>query len=1021
MKSRLLLFIAVSAVVTTFAAVAYFGKKSNQSSCSSSKDINDHEIEHADGFKEYAAYEFNLQKNPVTGIIPVGVYAAEMAQAMATPKIHDNKGRNAFAKTTAGGSWAAKGPTNLGGRTRAIGVDILNNNVILAGNTTGGIARTANGGTSWTNVTPLDNIKSISSIAQDTRTGHESTWYFTTGESFNSSANADGSAPYLGNGVYKSTDNGLTWARLTASNTGSDEVLDNLMDWTGKIVVDPTNGDIYVGAINSVWRSQNGGTTWANVLGQTGTPSPSDEELIVDLAISSSGRVYAAFNGGAGAGLDGIWTSTTGAASSYTRIAGGDLGASSTPSPSSWYATGNYGRVVIALAPSSQNLLYVMFYNNVPADCAVVGGPKPEVQFFVYNQTASPTPTWTDRSVYMPDETGCDNGNDPMAVQGGYDMCITVKPNDANSVVIGGTNLYISTDGFSSTSKTTRIGGYASASGAAQYANHHSDEHIVVFGSGSNNIVYCGSDGGVHKADVTATTVAWTSLNNNYQTYQYYYVALDPATGSGLAIGGAQDNGTTQINSASTIATEINSGDGASVGLSSGGNIMYSSYQNGGTVRDILSPSSSVNIEPAVTKSLFVTKFRLDPDNTSNLYYANGNDLYRTGSASTVTKTTGWTLMTGLASAVGSSYRIFGMATSRGSYSTSTASPSTLSRLYVGTDNGQLFRVDDPQNVSTSASPANITPTSMTGNGTLIDIAVDPNDSRKVMAVYSNYGVNSAWYTSDASVTSPSWSNVEGNISLLSFRSVVIVSNGTLTTYIVGTSRGIYSTTSLSGASTVWSQEAPSTIGYVPVVSIDYRPSDQALLVGSHGNGMFLNTSYPLPIRFVTVNATRSTDEMATITWTIEHQDNISKYIVQRSEDASTWTDAGTVAAIANVKDYSKNDDISKDLKSVFYRIRAVERSGDAFYSTIAKIGPNNLAKANISVYPTQVINAVNVEVDGSDYSAVLYDFQGRIITRVSLYTGINSANTSLLVSGQYILSVFKAGHLEKSFRIVKN
>lgn len=1017
MLKKLPILALASAVVVGVVAYSYLDSNRTAEICSTNGQTQRHEDEHADGFAQYAAYEFNVQKNPKTGVIPAGTFEAELAQAIATPKIHDYSASSAYSKTTAGGVWAGKGPTNLGGRARALGVDILDNSVILAGSTTGGVMRTANGGTSWTNVTPTANIKSISSIAQDTRTGHESTWYFTTGESFNSSANANGSAPYLGNGVYKSTDNGLTWARLTASNTGVDETLDNLMDWTNKVVVDPNSGDIYVAAINSVWRSQNGGTTWANVLGQTAAPSASDEEIMPDIAITSGGRVYVAFHGDAGAGLDGVWTSTTGNASSYTRIAGGDLGASSTPSPSSWYASGAYGRTVIAIAPSSQNLLYVMFYNKVPASCATAGGPKPEVQFFVYNQTTS---AWTDRSANMPDETGCNDGNDPMAVQGGYDMCIAVRPNDANSVVIGGTNLYISTDGFSSTSNTTRLGGYAGTGGAAQYTNHHSDEQVVVFGSSSNKVVFCGSDGGIHKTDVTSLPATWTSLNNNYPTYQYYYVALDPATGSSLAIGGAQDNGTTQISSSSTTATSINSGDGGSVGLNSGGNIVYSAYQNGGADREITSPYSYASIEPAVSKSLFITNFHLDPDNSANLYYANGNDLYRTGSATTVTTTTGWTKMTGLASSVGIGISINGIATSRGTYSTSTGSPATLSRLYIGTDNGQLFRLDDPQNISASATPANITPTSMTGNGTLIDIAVDPLDSRKVMAVYSNYGVNSCWYTNDASATSPSWSNVEGNISLLSFRSVAIVSNGTLTSYIVGTSRGVYSATALSGASTVWSQEAPSLIGYVPVVSMDYRPSDNALLIGSHGNGMFYNTSYPLPIGFISVNATRQDNEFAKITWAIAHQDNVAKYIVERSDDGLKWSDAGTVLANARTQDYSYLNPLSKDVKTVFYRVKAVQGNGDGYYSTIAKIGAGNVPTTTISVYPTQASTTLQVAVDGEGYSAALYDMQGRIITRVPLTSGINTANVSNLAAGQYIVSVFKLGQSVQSFKIFK-
>jgi hypothetical protein len=42
-------------------------------------------------------------------------------------------------------------------------------------------------------------------------------------------------------------------------------------------------------------------------------------------------------------------------------------------------------------------------------------------------------------------------GVDPIAVQGGYDMMVAVKPDDENAVFLGGTCLYRSTNGFGST------------------------------------------------------------------------------------------------------------------------------------------------------------------------------------------------------------------------------------------------------------------------------------------------------------------------------------------------------------------------------------------------------------------------------------------------------------------------------------------------------------------------------------------------------------------------------------------
>ena len=70
----------------------------------------------------------------------------------------------------------------------------------------------------------------------------------------------------------------------------------------------------------------------------------------------------------------------------------------------------------------------------------------------------------------------------------------------------------------------------------------------------------------------------------------------------------------------------------------------------------------------------FVTNFKLNPDNTEDLYYINFNRMFRTTSASTVTSSS-WTELTGVSSAVNSSngtnIGIRAMAFSRGDYGTS--------------------------------------------------------------------------------------------------------------------------------------------------------------------------------------------------------------------------------------------------------------------------------------------------------------------------------------------------------------
>src|SRR5690606_6292577 len=102
-------------------------------------------------------------------------------------------------------NWVNRGPYNVGGRTRALAIDLTNENVILAGGVSGGLWRSANGGQSWQKVTGSNDLQSITGIAQDPRAGHRHKYYYITGEYTGNSASATG-APYRGDGVYRSTD-----------------------------------------------------------------------------------------------------------------------------------------------------------------------------------------------------------------------------------------------------------------------------------------------------------------------------------------------------------------------------------------------------------------------------------------------------------------------------------------------------------------------------------------------------------------------------------------------------------------------------------------------------------------------------------------------------------------------------------------------------------------------------------------------------------------------------------------------
>jgi len=857
-------------------------------------------------------YEADMIKDPTTGEALFGLRDQEIELARTIPERHTS---SSVARLQGQNNYIPAGPNNNGGRTRAIAYDVryngTTNRVLIAGGVSGGLFRSTDGGANWTRVTPTNEVHNVSSLAQDPRPGSQDTWYAGGGEYIGSSTDATG-AGYLAYGVLKSTDNGATWTRLPLTNitdfngsaltAGTPERFDHPFDYVHKISINPTNGDVYVACHRRIVRSSNGGTTFQTVFGSGVTAFAAGGQG--DVVISQTGKVYVAMTGAAAdLTLRGIWRSTTGNLNSYTRLAGGSvLGVDSVDgwrgNAYSYQLSGtekfyDTRRTLLALAPSNENILYVVYENGLTNTSS---GRNKEADLFKLNMTSGNV--WTNLSSNLPDFPGGDHdATDPFTIQGGYDLFITVKPTDPNFVLLGGTSLYRSTNGFTSTAATSWIGGYGNTLPTLTfYANSHPDIHNVAFNPVNSNEAICSNDGGMQvTTDITApgSTVAWTNINN-YQTLQYYRVAIDPNIGNNNFAGGAQDNGTqfrdkTGISGVAAIDSNnhrrLIGGDGGSVGISKtngGPKFLYGSVQLGSVRRGTLQATfNAVEIRPnGLTPSTpgsttefgeFVTNFKLNPDNTEDLYYINFNRMFRTTSASTV-NSSNWTELTGVGSAVnpsdptsGRDIGIRAVTFSRGNYG-------ALHSMYFGTTDGRIFRLDDPRNSAAATTPVNITPSNIDiSNLNVQDIAVNPNNDNEIIAVITNYGrtnasgtfqnVTNILWTNNAKSATPTWKAAEGNLigtlgsaatpptGMISARSCMITvkkdgSGNPVTEYYVGTAAGLFAvenleTTFTGGGLPSWQREGPTTLNYAVINSLAYRPDDNVLLVGTHGNGLY--------------------------------------------------------------------------------------------------------------------------------------------------------------------------------------
>ncbi len=790
-------------------------------------------------------YFFSILRDPRTNSIPENIREKEIAFASRLPKSEERlaKGLNALAF-----NWKEAGPFNLGGRTRAIVIDLSDgtNKTIIAGGVSGGIWKSTDRGITWLLKSNTASILSVTSIAQDPRSGFQNNWYAVGGEfDGNSAKSRGGNANFYGGGFYKSTDNGENWNLINYSNSlynPNGTSWNSMFSYASKVVVSPTSGYVFVCSNGGLLlKSTDRGSSWTTSLGSQ------NDHYYVDLVFNKNGIMICylsqlSYNGTYNPNsAPGLYKSTNDGLT-WTNITPVDF-----PSSSS--------RSVMAFGTSNPNVIYSLTNTGVP-----IGTPsKDDVRLFKINISTGAS---TDLSANLPAFTGSRDGY--MDTQGDYNMAIAVHPNNENIVFIGGTNLFRSLDGFAtklfSDPKTNWIGGYGYTQ-SFFYPGLHPDIHTIVFDQDDPIGIWVGHDGGISYAPDPTTTnyttfFPWADRDNLYNVTQYYTMAISPTSGDTRIFGGTQDNGSPVFRWNGTNANDsrdVTTGDGGYSYL--GNQFAYGSTQNGSVVRygyngnnDPDQNASWSSITPDGASGMkFINPYAVDPNDENYMYYIASNLLWRNNSLLTLPNyiqdktTVGWSSIN---LSIPAGY----------TYSTLAVSKTTANILYLAASHTsaqpKIYKMNNSKTATTAIDITPLYSTSAVPNGSYIHgIAINPDDANEVLVVLANYNVKSLWYTSDGG---SSWSDVEGNFTEASVRSATIFpTTGNNKVYLIATSVGVYSASQMNGTSTVWTQEASTVMGKVVVEYITSRKSDGTVVAATHGRGAFVGKYTPTGIENV--------------------------------------------------------------------------------------------------------------------------------------------------------------------------
>jgi len=614
----------------------------------------------------------------------------------------------------------------------------------------------------------------------------------------------DGNSMYAGaasGGFWISTDNGTTWSKSISGLTRLG---------VSSIVVHPTNQNIiYIGTGDrdggdapgyGVWRSNDGGATWAAY--NSGMGNRTVYEILMDptnsnrlIASTNGSRIYRSLDGGA------TWT-YSGCLTNAKDIAfkPGD--------PNTIYAAGTQfsystdGGISFTLNPTipSESRYAIGVTAANPDYVYLIGGDGGGLTG-VHRSTNSGVVFTTQATTPNILGYGTTGGTGSQAW---YDLVMVADPLDANTLYIGGINIWKSTDA----GVNWTIVAHWTGSGGAPAV--HADQHVLEF-SPLNGNLYNGNDGGIYITSDGGTS--WTEVSSGLRIAQVYKIGVAQSV-EGTVINGYQDNGTA-IYYDGTWSTEIG-GDGMECIIDpTDENYMYGALYYGDIRRSTDNGVSFSQIAGPITENgAWVTPYILDPNN-ANTMYGGYRNVWRSTNVKAGTPT--WAQISTFTGT--STIGTLGMA------------PSNSDVLYVGRSSS-TERFLKTTNAS-AGTPAwtNLT-ANLPTNSDLKSIAIDYTDENHLFIAINN----DIYESTDGGLN---WTTYSGTLPNISLNTIVIDQNSAIDAMYVGQDVGIYYRDNTMADWQLYSTGLPNV--EITELEIYQNPSEckSKLYAATYGQGMW--------------------------------------------------------------------------------------------------------------------------------------------------------------------------------------
>ncbi|MFZ4545103.1 MAG: T9SS type A sorting domain-containing protein, partial [Saprospiraceae bacterium] len=376
------------------------------------------------------------------------------------------------------------------------------------------------------------------------------------------------------NGVYKSTDGGMSFEKLASTSIPD-------MNYCNLIVHSVTDAStVWLGTSRGLFYTKNGGESWTKL-------------PVLNLSASSISGIISFPDSSLMVAIQGVrmYKTPKPTVSPFVGIS------------DSIFPKTSIGRIMIAnCSKAFPNTVYSFYSNGAGLDPVTFQGPS---AYLASYKSTDGGATWTQLS-----KQTLNIGS----TQSNYNVMLGVHPTNPNFLVLGAQfAVYSRNGGINFTS----------------FDPGHADNHVYCHaGSRNGNDFFIGNDGGIYKGNVNTIATGVKDMSRGYVSAQYYAGNYGP---TGIScISGTQDNGTWRY--VNGVASKFYGGDGAYSHISQQNpGMLYCATQNGNTYFKN-GPANIVNITPgvAVTEGVnFINQYEINYAAGNQLYYRSNKGIWR--------------------------------------------------------------------------------------------------------------------------------------------------------------------------------------------------------------------------------------------------------------------------------------------------------------------------------------------------------------------------------------------------------